>query len=235
MKNGQVISSGTSNTFTLNNIQTTDNGAYVCRVTSSSSPSYVDSNEVLLFVADLIRDVVASRTPSTEFLLEGTASVTFSVTSEGGGSGLNYLWRRGVVELQNSTSPTLVLNNITVADSGEYTCLVTSEEDPDGALSNAVNLTVLRAITSVSISLHSPATTVVAPGQELEFRSQVNGDATQYAWLLNGEALNVGTPVLSISAPEEPGIYQYRMVAFNPISHPEGFASDPILIEVQAP
>ena len=188
-KNGEIIPSASGSTYSLNDVQFEANGSYKCRVTSSNTPAPVDSNEVSLNVTNTIRNVVASRTPSDQYLLSGTTNVTFTVSSEGGGDNKNYLWRKGIVELQNSSSPNFTINNARSEDSGEYNCIVTSTEDPTGAQSNPVSLNVMNSISNVSVSLITPASTTVSPGTPLRIKSVVTGDSPSYQWFEDNTAI----------------------------------------------
>ncbi len=237
-KNGEIIPSASGSTYSLNDVQFEANGSYKCRVTSSNTPAPVDSNEVSLNVTNTIRNVVASRTPSDQYLLSGTTNVTFTVSSEGGGDNKNYLWRKGIVELQNSSSPNFTINNARSEDSGEYNCIVTSTEDPTGAQSNPVSLNVMNSISNVSVSLITPASTTVSPGTPLRIKSVVTGDSPSYQWFEDNTAItgNVSatTDELNLLAPTELGSYQYKVEVSNAVTSTP-VASNIITIQVVEP
>ncbi len=221
-KNGEVIPSVSGSSYTLNDVQTDANGTYKCRVISSNTSAPVDSNEVSLTVANTIRNVVASRSPSDQHLASGTTNVTFTVSSEGGGDNKTYLWRKGVVELQNSSSPNFTILTARTEDSGDYNCIVTSSEDPTGAQSNTVNLSVMSNISSASISLTSPSLTTVFPGTPIVLKASVSGDSPSYQWFENNTAMNANitatTDELQLLAPTEVGTYEYKVDVTNPVT-----------------
>lgn len=238
LKNGEVIPSVSGSSYTLNDVQAEANGSYKCRVTSSNTSSPVDSNEVSLILANTIKNVVASRTPSDQHLASGSTNVTFTVTSEGGGDNKTYLWRKGIVELQSSSSPNFTINNARTEDSGDYNCIVTSTEDPTGAQSNTVTLSVMNTISSASISLTNPSIITVPPNTPLIIKSVVVGDSPSYQWFENNTAITANitstTNELSLLAPTEVGTYEYKLEVTNAVTSTP-ITSNTITIQVIAP
>lgn len=107
------------------------------------------------------------------------ANVTF--TSAATGTGLNFQWRRNGVNIPGATSPTLTLNNVTTADAGNYTVVISNACNP-GVVSNTAVLTVNAAPVITS----QPASQVVCAGGNVSFTVVATGTGLTYQWRRNG-------------------------------------------------
>lgn len=76
--------------------------------------------------------------PQTQSVWAGS-TVTFSVTATGEGT-VSYQWQKGGVDISGATSSTLQLTSVTIAQAGEYRCVVTA--GCGSVTSNAATLTV---------------------------------------------------------------------------------------------
>jgi hypothetical protein len=76
--------------------------------------------------------------PSPQTVCQGE-NVTFSVGATG--TGLTYQWKKDGNNINGETNSSLTLNNVTPANSGDYTVLV-SGVCPPSVMSNAATLTV---------------------------------------------------------------------------------------------
>lgn len=143
---GVITGSGDPFTATLplNNISQANAGSYVCEITDSRGTYTSCTLEVSVF----------SRISPLEVLVNGVAAltaeptegdtVTLSVNPDGGLPPLNYEWRKDdgakAVTVVGS-SQSLVLSDIELDDSGEYSVFV-SDSGTDNELSNSVQISV---------------------------------------------------------------------------------------------
>ncbi len=156
--------------------RTTDAGTYNCVVYNACSSASTDTIE--LYPAD--STMVTNPTSKTR--CEGSV-VNFTVNATG--SNLNYQWQFAGTSLTtgnphyiNVKGSTLGINDITSADEGLYTCLVTGTCTYSGPTPGA-SLTVAD---SVRI-LDNPINDTVCKGSDASFTVTVSsGNPTRYAW-----------------------------------------------------
>ncbi|MBI5218415.1 MAG: immunoglobulin domain-containing protein [Bacteroidia bacterium] len=74
--------------------------------------------------------------PLSQIICEGS-SVTFHITATGA---MHYQWKKNNINIPGATSNTLIINNVTNADSGEYSCSVSNTHGT--TISNTAILTV---------------------------------------------------------------------------------------------
>lgn len=140
-KNGEAISSATSQTYVINSTATTDTGIYTVLVSNGLTPSGIVSNNVALSVIAPVTISEVSRTPSDESIAVGT-SVTFTVTTSTSGT-LTYQWRKDGENIVGATSSSYTIPSPTSANNGSYTVLVKNEITTNGIVSSSVPLAVV--------------------------------------------------------------------------------------------
>jgi hypothetical protein len=141
-KNGTNVTGATSASYTINNIAAGDAGTYHCVVTNTCGNA--TTNDATLTVTP--GTSISSHPSSMSANVGGTASFTVSAS----GTGLSYQWKKDGVNLTDggsisgATTASLTITNVTTADFGTYTCLVTGS---CGSIeSNGALLTVLTVI-----------------------------------------------------------------------------------------
>jgi len=147
--NGVSIVGATNNVLLLSNVQTNQAGDYTV-VVANTAGSVVSSNATLnLLIPATITQAPTNRTVSVTINLGASTfdsivfnpvHVTNSVVAIGTGT-LRYQWRRAGMDLPGETNSILVISNVTPANEGQYTAVVTDNIGP--AISPAVSLTVL--------------------------------------------------------------------------------------------
>jgi uncharacterized delta-60 repeat protein len=134
--NGTNISGATDSLFTVSNVVIADRGSYSIVLTNIAGS--VTSAPAMLTVLD---PPVISAQPASRTNAAGTTA-TFSVSASAlGGSAVAYQWRKGGIAIPNggntsgTTSATLSLSSVAVADAGSYSVAVTNSF---GAVTSAV-------------------------------------------------------------------------------------------------
>jgi hypothetical protein len=158
-KNGTPISGATSATLTLTNVQLGDAGNYTLVATNSAGTA--TTNVVALAIAAPAPGNTApaiARQPSPQTVAVGS-TVVFSVDASGSPAP-QFSWKKNGGVLSGATSATLILKNVSAADAGAYSVVITNSagtatsltanlalsSDPNfGHLSN---LSVLTGVTS---------------------------------------------------------------------------------------
>lgn len=140
-------------------------------VTQQDIAIYVDSTQVPVGITEHPVSVVGSVGDDVQFTVQAT------------GTSPSYQWRRNGRDIDGATSATLQLNDVTVANAGTYTVVVSNEQTR--LLSNPATLTL-----HAPPSFTSPAVTQnVAQnwGGNITFSPVATGDATiTYQWMKGG-------------------------------------------------
>jgi hypothetical protein len=113
--------------------------------------------------------------------------VTFSVTATG--SGLNYQWRKGGINILGATSSSYTITGVVVGDAGDYDVVVTGT-CPPAVTSNVAVLIV----NTISITTQ-PANQSVCVGSNATFSIVVAGSNPTYQWQVStsgGPFTNIG-------------------------------------------
>lgn len=119
-KGADPIPGATSDTYTILNAQTGDQGSY--SVVVSNGAGSTESAAATLTVNLLAPSI--TKQPVSQTLGIGS-STTLSVTALGSAP-LSYQWSKNGSPISGATGATLALNNVQVSDSGDYTVTVTN-------------------------------------------------------------------------------------------------------------
>lgn len=128
-----------------------------------------------------------SRQPVAQTVLAG-GTVTFSVTAVGA-EPLTYQWRKDGRGITGATASTLTLTNVTLADAGLYSVVVSN---PSASLiSDAVALTVQPVVVVFApVITAQPADQAVAPGAAVTFTVvATSSEPASYQWRKDGAAI----------------------------------------------
>ncbi|MCF7734488.1 MAG: cadherin-like domain-containing protein [Akkermansiaceae bacterium] len=146
-----------------------------------------------------------------------------------GSSTMTYQWKKGNLDIPGETTPVLVLYEVTAADSGAYT-LVVSNGTGGPIISNTANLTVLENVPAYGNTGLGVDGQLLAGGQiDPHFKLITNPDNTSSetvfvqtalpgSWLANSStslwigprADSAGSAGISADAGAGPGVYVYR-------------------------
>lgn len=147
--NGVNVMGATNSILFLTNVQTNQAGDYSVLVANTAGTVLSSNATLTLLIPATITQPPTNR--SVTVTMNAAAStfaapvfnavhVTNSVTAVGTGT-LRYQWRRAGVNIPEATNSTLILSNVTPANEGAYTVVVTDNIGP--AVSPVANLTVL--------------------------------------------------------------------------------------------
>ncbi len=118
-KSGSDISGATSDTYTINNVTSSDAGSYTCIVSNSTGSASSDAATLTVNPATAITQQPESVTANVG------DNVTFSVTAEG--SNLSYQWQFNASDIPGETSDSYTINNVQLSDAGDYTVNVSGD------------------------------------------------------------------------------------------------------------
>ncbi|ASV42841.1 PE family protein [Vibrio phage JSF15] len=187
-KNGIAIPSATSVSFGVESATNNDEGEYHCLF--SNSAGIVISNKISLEIGCFppVHNITGPTTVG-----EGKSfSMTCTVTA--GNLPVTYQWQRDGQNIAGATTATLSVAAATVADSGQYDCLVSNQCASDVSSTNKVTLDVIPLVVpTVSISPTSASPLEPAP---VTFTASVVDDGgappVTLKWYLNGSLVQNG-------------------------------------------
>jgi predicted extracellular nuclease len=144
---GGIVAGATTDTLTLTGVAVSDAGDY--NVVVSNLAGTATSANASLTVTPLLVAPTITAQPTPQSVAGGTA--TFSVTATGTAP-LAYQWRKDAIDLvdgvniSGAQTATLIVANVTAADIGSYSVVVSNGVAPD-ATSDAAPLTLSAVIT----------------------------------------------------------------------------------------
>lgn len=176
MKNGIDIGGAISSSYTIPSVSAADAGSYTCEVTNSYG---TDVSNAATLTVNAVTSI--SSHPADVNVPEGT-DVTLSVTAAG--TSLTYQWRKNGSNLSNggnisgATTSSLLISDVTLADYGTYTCVVTGS-----CGTSTSNGAVVNVITSVDDYTQSKPAIFPNPSEGMyvvTFNEAISGSVSVY-------------------------------------------------------
>jgi Immunoglobulin domain len=206
-KNASAISGATLSSFTIVNVQTSDQGTYAAKVTNAGGS--VTSSDATLTV--LVPPAITTQPQSQVVAKNSDAS--FNVMASGTAP-LGYQWCFGGTPLAAATSSALTVLKVQNKDLGSYTVVVTNVA---GSLTSAVaDLSIFSPVVVVT----QPQSQTVTQGQNASFAVVASGTTPlNYQWSLNNTALSgAASSKLALTNVQTTDGGNYRVMVWNPWS-----------------
>ena len=118
--NGSPIAGATEATLVLDNITLQNAGTYMVQVSNDRGSVTSGTATLTVFASPFI-------TAQPLSVAESVGSNVTLVVTAFGAPPLRYQWRFGTAPIPNATNETLVLTNVQVADSGDYSVVITNQ------------------------------------------------------------------------------------------------------------
>ena len=206
------VAGATNSSFTLNNVQTNDSGAYLCLVTNSfgSDTSAVAQLTVTVPIAPTI-----SSPPQNLTVLPG-ASANFTVAASGS-TPLNYQWFFNTnTAISGANNSTLTLNNVQATNAGTYHVIVNNLA---GSATSSVAVLTLNNSPVAPAFVSQPAPTIALAGSTVGFSAAASGSAPIfYQWLKNGSSISGATnTTLTLTNVQNSDAASYSLRASNTV------------------
>ncbi|MDP4228141.1 MAG: immunoglobulin domain-containing protein, partial [Bacteroidota bacterium] len=173
---GTVSGASTDNLF-ISSVSASNAGNYSCLVSGSCGTE-------LSATATLIvnQPVTISIQPQNQEICAGQ-NTYFSVTAAGTIN--SYQWQKDGVAISGATGSTLLLNNITSADAGKYSCVITGAGDCAAITSTEATLTIDAPVAITT----QPSSVTKCEGTNASFTVVASGTNLTYQWSKDGVAM----------------------------------------------
>lgn len=175
---GKAIVGATEPSYSISDASLDSAGSYVVEVTNGGGKAISDPAILKVLAPPTITEQPESFDAATGDL------VRFFVTA-GGTPPLNYQWQKDGADLPGETSTALVLQNINLADAGQYRVIVSNEVKEEISISG--RLTVKAILSPPSIT-QQPIGKDVMLGERVELSVTASGSPPlSFQWKLNGQ------------------------------------------------
>lgn len=182
-KDGVAITGATATTYTITGVNAASAGTYTVAVTGTCG-TVISSGAVLT----LGTTPTITTQPQGQGGCSGNA-VTFSVAASGTGP-LTYQWRKGGVNISGATSASYTINNVSIADNGNYDVVVT------GACGSVTSAVAALNVTGAVQLNNFTGTSNVCQGASASFSVNASAGAganLTYQWRKNGTNISGAT------------------------------------------
>lgn len=225
-KGGSIIPGATSDSLTLSNVSSLDEGSY--SVTLSDGNRTLESQAAVINVTDVVLPVTIHNHPQSVSTIAGRA-ITLNVNASGGGY-LGYQWRKNGVPLADANSAYLSINPVQRSDEGFYDVVISNSQG--SVISDTAEVIVLSDVAPIVILAH-PQSTSVASGNNASFSVSASvNEGISYQWYHNYVAIpqsNSSELIVDNAGPEDAGVYHVVLESEN-----ETVASFSALLVVEA-
>lgn len=202
-KNGSDIQGEVGNYLQMQNVSSTDNGAYTCFIENACG--YISSDPALVMVNSVPQIITQ---PQNDTICIGLQAQIFVTAS---GSGLNYQWRKNGVDISGANNYVYTFSNVQLSDAGSYSCIVWNNCDTITSYTAVLSIGYMPDITAQPISAAKCA------GENASFYTSLGGGTPPfyYNWMHNGVSTGITVNSITVSNIEasDAGYYYCAMTS----------------------
>ena len=154
-------------------------GTYTVNV-SNAGGSVAASATLSVTSGGTVPPPVITNGPDSQTVPAGT-NVTLTV--EASGTNLTYQWQQDGTNIAGATSSSLTLTNVTPADSGDYTVIVSN---PGGSTTSDPAVIIVTQPVLPPVIVAGPQSQTVPVGANVSFSVLASGQNLAYQWQQNG-------------------------------------------------
>lgn len=185
LKDGVSIGVPDADSYSIASIALEDEGIYSCVVSDPTNPpNFAVSNTAPLLID--LPPLQITQQPVGGYYIVGE-SHEFTVGAEGGSGAYHYDWRKDGLSLGGADSPGYTIDSLVIADSGEYTCVISDAFRPSSTITSDAAILVV-TIAPPLVFETQPQSAGLYVGQPYTLSVEVSGGsgAYHYAWRKDG-------------------------------------------------
>jgi hypothetical protein len=212
-RNGVVLATTTSNTYTIPSVTLADAGLYDVVIREACNPSVAFSTSASAQLTVVGPPVITTNLPST-FVVCENANSTLSIRASG--AGRRFQWRKDGVDIPGATDSNLVINNATSTTAGVYDCVVSGQCAPSvTSAACALSVPTRPRLTS------QPTNLDLCPGASGSISFTATGTNLVYQWYRDGVVVpNATSPTLSFTNYSYDSDGQYMCIVTSNVPNP---------------
>jgi N-acetylneuraminic acid mutarotase len=211
-KGGQPIAGAIAASYTVPVAVAADAGSYDCVVTSTVNGNAITATSSAATLA--VNTVPVITTQPVGLTATQGAPVTFTVAATSTGA-LSYQWRHGGLPIPTANDASLTLAGVTVADAGNYDCVITSTLN--GTTIGTTSTMATLVVNSTPLITGQPVGMTVTAGSPASFTvTSGNAGTVTYQWRKNGTAIpnaNAATLGIASTTASDEGSYDCLVVS----------------------
>ena len=167
-KGASPLAGQTGSSLLLTNVSAANAGTYSVVVSGMCGPALTNSATLTVN-----QNMVVASAPMSVTTCPGT-SAGFNVSATG--SGLSYQWYQGASPLPGQTGSSLLLTNVSTANAGTYSVVVS------GVCGNAVTNSATLTVNQNVVVASAPMSVTTCPGTSASFNVSATGSGLSYQW-----------------------------------------------------
>lgn len=212
-RNGTVVATTTTPSFTLVNVKLSDAGSYDVVATDACNTTTAKTTSASVLLTVIEGPSVTSHPRATVTICE-SGKDTLRVRAIGAGK--TFQWQRNGVNIAGATDSNFVIDNATAANEGNYTCVVSGTCTPSATSTVSVVSVPLRPRIT-----QNPSPMAVCPGASGTLSVVATGTSLVYQWYKNDKAISgANSPSLTLSPYDYNMDGQYRCVVVSNVFNP---------------
>lgn len=188
---GALISGATNANYTIGSVVASDTGVYTVQV-SGSCGTPITSNSATL---NLVQPTIIAAQPQALTTVCSGEAINLILSAPG--TNFTYQWFIGTTPISGATSETYSIAASTLADSGNYTCLVTTPSC--GTVTSDVAVVVVNQAPVITTQL--PTSLTICTGETAQLTVVATGTNLSYQWF-NGTTAITGATSNSYDIPD---------------------------------
>ncbi len=222
LRNGFPVAGATNGSLNLQIVGAVDTASYSVVIWNGAGFAFSRSARITVVVPPRItlQPIGLSVNPGS--------NVTFTVAANGTGP-VRYQWRLNGQDIPGATAPTLLINNVQLANDGEYVAMVT---DDIATIASAVARLIVRVAPRILVPPVPPTNSIpggyhsltVPVGTPVTLSTVIEGNPPPFGFFwsignarMPGMVGNSRTNVTTIIATNVPAITLYRLVVTNAV------------------